>query len=64
MTERDPKDFLGKEVECSNPHIADVWRGKAIAYIDRPSLLLEQADGKRLVLPFEWAILAEGAARD
>lgn len=52
----DPRDLLGKQVIVQNPDVVSArWGGRAIAYTDRPTLLIEQPNGLRLMLPAEWA---------
>ncbi|AWY05359.1 hypothetical protein HOT42_gp08 [Microbacterium phage Metamorphoo] len=48
-------DLLGNPVIVENPHTGDVWRGQAIASSTMPSILIEQSDGERMMLPLDWA---------
>lgn len=50
------KDLVGEQVVMQNPTIHHArWEGRAIAYVDSPSLVIELLDGRRVVLPAEWA---------
>lgn len=52
------RDLVGLHVKITNPTFGDTWHGKAVAYADQPMLLIEQADGSRLMLPAAWASAA------
>lgn len=48
--------MVGSSVVATNPNprLAAAWRGRAIAYTDAPSLLIELSDGRRIMLPVGW----------
>lgn len=65
----DPRSLVGKPVVVDNPHERAAWAGIVIAYTDQPSVLIEQENGSRLMLPAAWARLTpasptEGNHRD
>lgn len=51
----EPIEILGRRVVAQNPRIPIArWVGRAVAYIDTPSYLIEQSDGSRLALDAGW----------
>lgn len=53
--------MVGHDVVSTNPNPAlnASWRGRAIAYTNAPSLLIELADGRRIMLPVGWTEVVE-----
>jgi len=52
----DPINIVGKHVSVVGPHSS--WEGRAVAYTDKPTYLIETETGQRLMLPAEWTTLA------
>ena len=50
MRELRPEDCIGEEVIVTGAY-GDKWKGKAVAYSDKPSVLIEYEDGSRMMLP-------------
>lgn len=50
------RSIVGHQVVVQNPHHPSAsWRGQAVAATFDPSVLVEQADGTRVMLPLYWA---------
>ena len=55
----DANHLLGRRVVVQNPHHPESrWEGVAVAWSDRPSILIEDGDD-RYMLPAQWASEAD-----
>lgn len=50
MSDLRPEEYIGEEVIVTGG-LGSEWRGKVIAYSDKPSVMIEYEDGSRMVLP-------------
>ena len=57
-------DLIGEHVIVRNPNTGDEWRGRAIAYSDDPTILVEAKSGFRVMLKASWAEINPFGATD
>lgn len=48
-----------ERVRATDPKTNQIWRGRAIQYVDEPSLLIE-VDGDKILVPAAWALVESG----
>lgn len=48
-----------ERVRATDPKTHQIWRGRAIQYVDEPALLIE-VDGDKILVPASWALVENG----
>lgn len=48
-----------ERVRATDPKTNQIWRGRAIQYVDEPSLLIE-VDGDKILVPAAWVLVENG----
>ena len=48
-----------ERVRATDPKTNQIWRGRAIQYVDEPALLIE-VEGEKILVPASWALVESG----